>query len=330
MDNEEDISPGVAYSDEAPPQSSDYLPPGLPYSDEGTPQSGPFDQAQAAPPIPPQIAFTRGPASPPLPPGTAGLVPYRIGRTDPITGQQSFVTGFGQRAKPPDPADAFWQRMKSLTAGMPIAATEEAVAAALRFQGQRQYQRDLASGMAPGEALARSAPLIFSHPRQGNIGQAASFMRATTKPPARFIDVGGVLYRQNADGSVTAMTPPKPVPPKVSSLDLKDFGDLQATRQRNLKAIDALEVHKQEQPSRAKAIQAQQNQLLSDNGMIEAQLRQIRAKYAEPGSQAAPQRPPGSKTARVKVRAPNGKTGTIPANQLEAAKAQGYSLVNGQ
>jgi hypothetical protein len=46
----------------------------------------------------------------------------------------------------------------------PTAQTERAVQAAIRFQAQRQYQQDLASGMSPNEALAKAAPLMFSKP----------------------------------------------------------------------------------------------------------------------------------------------------------------------
>jgi hypothetical protein len=45
---------------------------------------------------------------------------------------------------------------------------------------------------------------------------------------------------------------------------------------------------------------------------------------AAPGAPAAPAAPTGQK---IRVRAPNGKTGTVPAEKLEAAKAAGYTVI---
>lgn len=119
--------------------------------------------------------------------------------------------------------EMFWNQLRSKTQNLPLAQTEAAVAAALRFQAQRQYQRDLASGMSPGEALARSAPLMFGQPKQGNLGQAASFIRSTAPRPPTVRDAAGILYRINQDGSVTALTPPKVVAPKPSTFDTEEY-----------------------------------------------------------------------------------------------------------
>jgi hypothetical protein len=65
---------------------------------------------------------------------------------------------------------------------VPFAQAEAAYHAALRFQAQRQYQQDLASGMAPSEALAKWAPLMFSTPKPQSLSGVASLIRATTPP----------------------------------------------------------------------------------------------------------------------------------------------------
>lgn len=91
-------------------------------------------------------------------------------------------------------------------AQMPIAQAEQAVASAMRFQGIRQYQQDLASGMTAAEALAKSAPLLFGGPKQGNLGQAAAFIKATRPPSVQYRDIGGVLYKIPPGGEPQAIT----------------------------------------------------------------------------------------------------------------------------
>jgi len=170
-----------------PDPETDQLEPGVPVSPEevaiGT------DLAPApTPTVPPLIM--RGPQSPTTPPTGP---PLQL-----LTPEQSSQQEMMRRAQYAYAAD-------------PTAQTEAAVAAALRFQAQRQYQQDLAAGTAPAEALAKVAPLLFAGPKQGNLGQAASFIKATRTPVQKPIDVGGVLYRQNPDGSVTPLTLPKRV-----------------------------------------------------------------------------------------------------------------------
>lgn len=103
-----------------------------------------------------------------------------------------------------------WARLQYQLANTPIGEAEQAVAQALKFQALRQYQNDIAAGMAPDKALAKSAVQMFANPKQSNLGQAASFIRSTTPSAPKLIDVGGMLYRQNPDGSVTALTTGRP------------------------------------------------------------------------------------------------------------------------
>lgn len=48
--------------------------------------------------------------------------------------------------------------------GASIADAEKSVAAAIRYQGLRLYQRDLATGLPADQALARNAPMMFWQP----------------------------------------------------------------------------------------------------------------------------------------------------------------------
>lgn len=297
----------------------------------------PVQLAQMAPPTPPAVL-----SAPPAQPQGAPVVPFTIGRRDPITGEMTTVRGFGQQATPPNPNAQFWNQLRQRTSRLPLAQTEAAVSAALRFQGQRQYQRDLDSGMAPAEALARSAPLIFNAPRQSSLGQAAQFMRAASPMP-KFQTVGGVLYRENPDGTATAVT--GPAPPKFHLAGGRLYregagGTLEAAteapRQRPQNVGPSVERIRKLETELDEMAQAQKRDVptgaLADE--TREQLRILRGQIGQsPGAQGAtavsgPRRPARSPSSRrIRVRAPNGKFGTIPESQLETAKAAGYAEV---
>lgn len=220
-----------------------------------------------------------------------------------------------------------WRNLQSRTAGLPIAQTEAAVAAAMRFQGQRQYQRDLEAGIAPGEALARSAPLMFFAPRQSNLGQAASFIRAAT-PTRKFHDVGGVLYREEPDGTVKAVTGPAapkfhtaggvlyregeggalqaatPAPTsKTDPYDLAEYRHLLSEESKAQQELDKLELTDPEaEPLRQRV------------RFLQGQMQNMRKRTST-----------GTSIRRVRVRSPEGKTGTLPESQLQQALAAGYT-----
>lgn len=250
----------------------------------------------------------------PLPPA----IPIRHGQPLDITAPPvvSPITSITGRPPSPNPQQdllrrqaasnsALWQQLRTKTANMPLAQTEAAVGAALRFQGQRQYMRDLESGMSSAEALARSAPLIFSGPKQSNLGQAGSFIKNTQKPPVRMQDVGGVLYRVNADGTVSAMTPPKaPAAPKPSAFDTQEYrstvSEIIATR----KKLDDME-----------ASSPEADQARGKIGILNRQLETIRKRST------APSGPTGK---RVRVTGPGGKRGSVPEG---TRLPDGWSLI---
>ena len=267
--DEDELEPGVAVQQEEPVTSEDEttqlmsrLPPPIPIR-----QAQPLDIS--APPVQSPVTTIHGPAP--------AVNPQ----------QELFRRQAASNA-------ALWKQLQTKTANMPLPQTEAAVAAALRFQGQRQYQRDLESGMAPAEALARSAPLMFSGPKQSNLGQAGAFIRATQKPLPHMQDVGGVLYRVNADGTVTSMTPPAPVkPPAANAFDTAEYratlSEIAATR----KALDAMEMASPEA-----------DQARGKIGLLTSKLNDIRKRSASPS--------PAKSSKRLKVSGPGGKRGTVP------------------
>lgn len=302
---------------------------GLPYEPGQAPQS--VDLVDQPAPVD-SVLSAQAPMAqtPPLPansvevatPMVRGPV-TRIAPTAPLTPQQI-------ARRKAAATELFWKNLAAKTASLPMDQTEQAVAAALRFQGQRQYQRDLDAGMNPGEALARSAPLIFSRPSQGSIGQSASFIRETG-PTANVMNAGGVLYRVGPGGA-SPLTQAKPATTKTDPFALAEYRE-------NLKKIDDLE-------------QQLADTNLDDNKRLDVTAHQMRLKVANdklrasgmvggtptpipsapvarpiarPAARPAAAAKPSGK--RVRVRASNGKTGSIPAEQLEQAKAQGYTLI---
>lgn len=236
---------------------------------------------------------------------------------------------------------ALWRQLQQKTADMPIDQAEAAVGAAMRFQAQRQYQEDLKSGMSPNEALSRNAPLLFSSPKNSSLGQAASFIKASEP---RLIDVGGVLYRGNPDRTVTPMTQPKPTPPRLinsggvlyrqnadgsvtpmtkappaaadkpSHFDTSEYSEV-------LGQIRKIQEESSDDVIGSKDFKTHQNQLK----YLQESLDRIRQRTGAPTVPKAPASATSGK--RVRVRNSDGKTGTIPADQLESALSQGFTEV---
>ena len=87
---------------------------------------------------------------------------------------------------------------------LPIDEAEQAVHAAMRFQGTRGYQRDLQNGVAPADAMAKWAPMLFPEPKQATmaggaaIARAAQMSRAPVQFPGMGITYGGKFYPSSA------------------------------------------------------------------------------------------------------------------------------------
>lgn len=265
----------------------------------------------AAPPVPEEagVSSTQYPA-PIMLQGPQGPAPRATGpRLQLLTPEQASQQEMIRRAQYMYAAD-------------PTAKTEQAVAAALKFQAQRMYQQDLASGTAPAEALAKVAPLLFGGAKQSNLGQAASFIKATQKPAPKFTDVGGVLYRHNPDGTVTAVTGPKA--PKTQTLDPVDKAFL------NAEVAKLKQIEENDQFSAPTALGENLRRQAHDiRNRITVQFRRpnpAAVPTTQPAEAPAPPTPlapaatttgvtppPSSTTKRVKVIGPGGKRGTVPA-----------------
>jgi len=161
------------------------------------------------------------------------LTPFSTSTTDP-SGQTRTLTGYGTRRPIQPPGGMGGIGMPDLGPGiaaayreLPVDQAEKAVEAAIRYQGQRGYQRDLASGKSSAEAFARWAPMIF----RTATGLPEAINRTSPAPPPAITPQQQIqnalnqkkfeLSQQESQRKAT----PKPVKvaaPKLSTLDKID------------------------------------------------------------------------------------------------------------
>lgn len=144
----------------------------------------------------------------------------------------------GPRVTAPGGLGPMLQQMRIQTKDMPTEQANQAVAAALKFQGMRGYQNDLQAGKSPSEALAKWAPIILSGPKETTMSGMASMIKATSQEPT-FRNASGVLYRIGPDGKAIAITPPRPVPTSVNRFDLQTHANLLKQIEELQKDLDA-------------------------------------------------------------------------------------------
>lgn len=148
---------------------------------------------------------------------------------DPITGTVVSRTpdalimrgtpGPAGRYVPPEPQPDFGS-VQAQVANLPLDQAEAAVEAAMRFQGQRGYQRELAKGTAAPEALAKWAPMIFAGKGRSNLGQAAQMIRATApKPSYSYVPPAGGAPGYFGGGGLR----PVLIPPSITGAPAKDI-----------------------------------------------------------------------------------------------------------
>lgn len=138
----------------------------------------------------------------------------------------------------PTELDYALEMARQKTVGMPTEQANQAVAAALKFQGMRGYQNDLQAGKSPSEALAKWAPIILSGPKESTMSGYASMIKATSQEPT-LRNASGVLYRIGPDGKAIAITPPRPVPTSVNRFDLQTHANLLKQIEELQKDLDA-------------------------------------------------------------------------------------------
>ena len=269
------------------------------------------DLEQAPPPIPPEEVPPRSAVV--APPGSfqaAMRLPTTVSRTGPLV------------FPPPNPAQLApvqWTKAAQPVPEPPnLEQASAAVAAAIKAQALRGYQQDLQSGKSPAEALAKWAPSLYGSLPNTTAGQAASLIQATKQTPPRYMTSGNRIYQVGPQGAV----PLTPAPVKAPVVKNNQF-DLN------------------EQKSLLAGIRKTENEMADlpfgeDLDNKREHLAYLRQKEQEvrnrSGGSAASVTPPirtntGSMK-RVWVKSKDGRTGTIPEEQLDEALKAGYTRLN--
>jgi len=322
LDEEEPSTDTMADSDEEQTDEEQtdeeqQVEPGLPYEDTGMAESRPI-------PVPGATGVTSVPPGVPMAPQ-----PGVISR--PMAPPPNLIMRGGASAQPAvmHPAtSAFDQNELGIRIrrmqyeGATMAQARQAYADALRYQASRQYQQDLAAGMNPSEALAKNAPLLFASPGGpgvgggANIGQLASFIRAT-RPPAtqaaqRLQNIHGVGYLYNPQ---TGQYEPKtPAPSSERQFDLAKIHHYYRQIEEKQKEIVGGFHGKPDSPERKK--------VEDDIKDLEDKAEELRQRIAPPSSSIV-----SGTEKRVRVISPQGAIGTVRESHLQRALAQGYRLV---
>jgi len=184
----------------------------------------------------------------------------------------------------------------------------------------RGYQADLQAGKPPADALAKWAPLMFTAPKEATLGQAATMVR-NVRPPAPVIrTANGQIFQVGTNGAVP-LTPPVTRHDSANQIDVLDYRD-------KLKEMDTLRASLAEDPNaKDKPMKLRRMRALQD------ELDQIRNRAPQVANPQPAQVPPPTRTSssspkRVWVKSKDGRTGTIPEEQLDEALKAGYTRVN--
>jgi predicted HAD superfamily Cof-like phosphohydrolase len=204
--------------------------------------------------------------------------------------------------------------VREQVAGQPIEQQQQAVQAAVKFQAQRGYQQDLASGMPAPQAMAKWGPMLFA---PGSPGA----MSAIKMQQPQIRNIGGKLVRIMPDGTAQPINVPGQVSPP-QKWEPQDTIDYKAATERYNKNAEALS--KLRDSTSLESGTESRRQMIADR----REMQRISGKYGQGAAPGGVQPPGGaSKSGRVKVKDSKGKTGSIPADQVDAAKAAGYTIV---
>jgi hypothetical protein len=181
----------------------------------------------------------------------------------------------------------------------PAEQQEAAIQAAVKFQGQSGYNRDISGGMPAAQALAKWGPMLFA---PGSPGA----MSAMKMQQPQYRNVPGVGLVQIGPGGQ-----PKVVMPSKQAADTETVTEKYPAKEgtpavQASKGFFGLGAH----PAVPEVPAVPEHTVTRKQPRI------------TPPSGAG-----GSMAGRVKVKDRDGKTGTIPADQVDAAKAAGYTIV---
>lgn len=140
-----------------------------------------------------------------------------------------------------DPNIRSRMEMARTMSAFPLDQAQQAVNTAIRFQAQRGYQQDVQNGKPAAEALMKWAPMLSNGPRGTELGQAASFIRATAPTVPKPVNVGGVLYNIAPGGQSVTETPGQRRVIKPPAGLAADLADARKTLDGYVKEIEKVE-----------------------------------------------------------------------------------------
>jgi len=255
------------------------------------------------------------------PPQTSGTT-YMGSANDPRASLQPGMYGPNAMAasryfaahRPGDTQAAMTQAGLAGDINAPAEQQEAAIQAAVKFQGQSGYNRDISGGMPASEAMAKWGPMLFAPGSPG----AMSAMKMQ-QPQIR--NIGGKLVRIMSNGTAKPINVPGQVSPP-QKWEPQDTIDYKAATERYNKNAEALS--KLRDSTSLESGTESRRQMIADR----REMQRISGKYGQGAAPGGVQPPGGaSKSGRVKVKDSKGKTGSIPADQVDAAKAAGYTIV---
>jgi len=221
-----------------------------------------------------------------------------------------------------------------------IQSAEKAVAAAIRFQGVRMYQADLATGMAHDQALARNAPMMF-YQSPGTAGPMTSAAMGQQSPQAAIAarqqaTQAAIAQRQQAgiaarQAAATAAAAAKETPEQKRQAALEQVEFSHAAQRYSAARTALAKVDTDSNVPNPQDKLARKQDLLREADSARKDMMRIR-RLSPPGAPmpralAGGAAPAAGPAARIRVKSPEGKTGSIPADKLEAAKKAGYTVI---
>jgi hypothetical protein len=185
----------------------------------------------------------------------------------------------------------------------------------MQFEAQQGYLRDVAT-MGQGEAFKKWAPLLFGQGNRGSAWGMTPAQRAANAIATQRV----AIAQQESNRRQQALTAPSN---KLSQTGLIDYRNNAARMAQIQKELDVLETKGENllPEERAKRDNLAKEYL---SRMPEG----VKADQKPTATGTTPIRPnvakPKASTARIRVRNPQGKIGSIPADQLDDALAAGW------
>lgn len=207
------------------------------------------------------------------------------------------------------------------TSGQPLGQVIQVIDAQRRYQAQRGYQSDLAAGMSAADAMTKWGPMLFTGPR----GAAAMPRPApiSGSGPNTYRDPTGNTYYWTGSRWIHVPNPAqRPVP--MDTITEKIPGTTGTEAVPGLPAVPPKRILGIPIPLTGSPAVAPIPGVPGTPSRTVTRRVPAGTSVAEPTPRTQNQSASGK---RVRVRNPAGKVGTIPEDQVEDAKASGWTVL---